>query len=378
MSTQSLRGADYKVEPGLSPSLPHLSRAGLGIFAVVLTCLLFCCSCANSSVPRSKPCVPTDELRNATMLEIDSRGDLYISEAGVENKSARLLKYTLSSKKMCVLLDGYERLYGLEFDESERYLYFADVGNNQVSRYDTQTDKVEVVAGTGEAGFAGDGSPAKVAQLDSPYDIAFDNAAGLIIADTDNNRIRRLDMNTGLINTIAGNGEYAYKGDNGPAITASLARPHNVLPLPNGDLVIGDSWNNRIRVISAGDNTISLLAGNGVRESAGDGGPLENASFMFFGDILVEQDGSILFTEFGGAKIRRINSTNNTIERVAGTGEKGFSGDGGPSIKASLHAPTGIVYDASDRILFMDTYNSRLRMIDPKTAIITTVFSGTQ
>ena len=154
-------------------------------------------------------------------------------------------------------------------------LYIADTGNNRIRKVDS-AGTISTIAGTGERGFGGDGGPAGGAQLDWPYGVATDAAGNLYITDTQNDRIRKVDS-AGTISTIAGTGERGFGGDGGPAVQAQLQSPNGVALDGAGNLYIADTRNNRIRKVdSAG--TISTIAGTGERGFGGDGGPAGGAS----------------------------------------------------------------------------------------------------
>ncbi|MBJ7518331.1 MAG: hypothetical protein JHC84_01430 [Solirubrobacteraceae bacterium] len=230
----------------------------------------------------------------------------------------------------------------------------ADTGNHRLRRV-TPDGIIRTMAGT-TRGFGGDGGPATAAQLDSPRDVAQLIDGSLLVADTGNHRIRRIAPD-GTITTIAGTGTEGAGGDNGPAGAAQLAFPRDVAPLADGGIAIADTGNNRIRRI-APNGTISTLAG-GTAGSGGDGGPAVNAQLNAPSGVTPLTNGALLIADTGNDRIRRITPLG-TIFTVAGD-QAGLSGDGGPASAARLTDPGDVVRTASGGMLIADTANSRVR-----------------
>jgi acetyl esterase/lipase/sugar lactone lactonase YvrE len=251
-------------------------------------------------------------------------------------------------------------------------LYIADAGNHRIRRVDTATGRITTVAGTGEAGFSGDGELATRASLRSPFGVAVGSDEDLYIADTDNQRVRRIDAVTGRISTVAGNGVWDFGGDGGSALEASLARPHRIAVGPGGDVYIADSFNHRIRVVSSSDGTIRTIAGIGTMGSRGDGGPALEAAMTYFGGMVLKGD-RLVFTDLAFHRLRSIDLENGIITTVAGTGQWGFSGDGGPALKARLHLPGAIALAPDGDLVFTDMWNGRVRRIDDGSGSVTTI-----
>jgi hypothetical protein len=327
---------------------------------------------SEAGAPDTGSC-PDVVMRDPAMLEFDPQGNLYIAEL----QGRRILKWDMGTSCLSVVVDGYQRLYGLMFNPGTTAFYFSDVGHNQIRQLDLQSGEVTIVAGNGEAGFSGDGGPARDAALDSPYDIFLDGRGALYIADTDNNRIRKVDLDTGIIETVAGTGEWGYSGNGGDPLLAKLARPHIVTGDGKGGIIIGDSFSHTIRRIAVGHNRIVTIAGTAEDISAGDGGPALEASFRYFGDLIMDGPEALIVSEYQGAKIRRIDFVNGMIERIAGTGEKGLSGDGGPALNAAMHGVTGVALDSERNIYVAEINNGRIRRIDHSTGLITTFLTGT-
>lgn len=254
-------------------------------------------------------------------------------------------------------------------------LFITDRGNARVRRIDTRTGRITTVAGNGEPGYAGDGGPATEARLSYPFGVIADTAGNLFIADTENHVIRRVDATTGRITTVAGNGEPGFAGDNGPAVQARLQRPHNLTLDRDGNLLIGDSENQRIRRVDRHSGRISTLYGNGAQGVSDDGIPAREASFAYFGSLVVDADGNLLIAGWVDNRIRRIDTATGILSTIAGTGEAGFSGNGGPAVSARIHGPYGMALDTGGNVYVAEAENGCVRRIDAVTGTIAT-FAG--
>jgi uncharacterized protein (TIGR03437 family) len=243
-------------------------------------------------------------------------------------------------------------------------VFIADSANNRVIEVSNGTPTV--VAGTGAAGYAGDNGPATNAALSNPRGVALDNAGNLYIADHDNDVVRMVSAG-GIITTVAGNGVQAFGGDNGPAVNAELHHPNGVAVDSAGNLYIADTVNERVRKVANG--VITTIAGTGVETYNGDNVPAVNANLGGPVSIAFDSAGNLYIVEDDNNRIRKVSS--GIITTVAGTGTGGFSGDGGAATQASLCAPWGLTLDASGSIYFGDQCNYRVRKISNGT--ITTV-----
>jgi sugar lactone lactonase YvrE len=238
-------------------------------------------------------------------------------------------------------------------------LFIADSINNRIRRVDS-TGTIRTVAGSATEGFCGDGGPATSACLAWPHSVAVDASGNLFIADHDNARIRRVDT-SGTITTVAGNGTWAYCGDGGPATSACLRYPTGVAVDAAGNVFIADSGNHRIRRVNPA-GTITTVAGNGEYWFCGDGGPATSACLSAPGDVAVDAVGNLYIADEHQNRIRRVD-TAGTIRTIAGSGPAGFCGDGGAATEACLDGPRGVAVDAAGRVFIGDYHNRRVRKV---------------
>ena len=251
-------------------------------------------------------------------------------------------------------------------------LFVTDAHHARIRKIDTAANTITTVAGCGIEGYSGDGGSAVHAQLASPHGSAIDRHGNIYIADLKNDRIRRVDASTGIITTVAGNGEHGYSGDGGPATEAMLASPIAVTASPKGDLYIADHRNSRIRKVDAATSIITTVAGTGELGFHGDGDPATQAAISLPRDVALDADGSLYIADGANNRIRKVEP-HGTITTVAGTDRTEFCGDGGPAHKASLSMPYSIALDRDGNLHVVDTGNYRVRRIDATTNIITTV-----
>ncbi len=257
--------------------------------------------------------------------------------------------------------------------DSAGNLFFSDTNNHCVRRVDAQTGLITNVAGTGQIGERGDGGPAKQARLHEPYGVALDQDRYLYIVDRLNARIRRVDLTTGVITNVAGTGTKGYSGDGGPASQAQLREPNGIALDSKGKLYIADVSDQRIRVVDLKTGLINTLCGNGKRADTGDQGPYREASLNGPRAVAVAPDGSLYICMRGGHGVRRIDFNTGKITRFAGTGKRGYSGDGGPALEATFNGPKELAIDDTGNVLVVDTENQVIRRIDARTGIVTTV-----
>jgi uncharacterized protein (TIGR03437 family) len=232
---------------------------------------------------------------------------------------------------------------------------------------------INLTAGSNMPGFGGDGGPATAALLVDCQGIAIDGAGNLYVADTHDRRIRKINT-AGIISTVAGNGIDNFSGDGGQAINAELGNPEGVAVDAHGNLYIADTGNNRIREVFA-SGIITTVAGSATEGYAGDGGVSTGAQLNGPARVTLDAAGNIYFTDNGNNVVRRVN-TAGIIQTVAGNGQAGFAGDGGPALSAMLSNPIGLTIDALGGILIADTNNLRIRRVDPDGTISTIAGNG--
>jgi uncharacterized protein YjiK len=265
--------------------------------------------------------------------------------------------------------------YGVAVDASGN-LFIADAGNNRIREVNASTGAISTVAGNGTGGFSGDGGAATAAEIDEPFGVAVDANGNLFIADAENNRIREVNLSTGTIATVAGGG--STLGDGGPATLAMLSTPYAVAVDGAGHLFIGDAGNNRIREVALATGTITTVAGNGTGGFSGDGGQATAAEINFPEGIALDTGGDLFIADEGNARVREVNASTGVITTVAGTGTEGYSGDGGPATAAMISYPRSVAVDAMGDLFISDTNNDRIRVVNPFSGVITTaVGNGT-
>jgi len=261
--------------------------------------------------------------------------------------------------------------------DSDGRLFFIE--GSRVRRINPD-DTLTTVAGTGRAGFSGDGGLATSADLNAPQAIAVDSAGDVFIADSLNNRVRRVDPR-GIISTFAGSGEPGFSGDGGRATSAKLSAPTGVAIGFGGAVLIADSGNSRVRAVGA-NGTIMTLAGTGDTGYAGDGGPATAAALNAPQCLAVDANDNLYVADTLNNRVRRI-TVDGTISTVAGTGDQTFSGDGGPATSAGLHLASGplsgggcLAVDAAGDLFIADALNNRVREMSVGGTITTAAGNG--
>jgi sugar lactone lactonase YvrE len=256
-------------------------------------------------------------------------------------------------------------------------LYFAETGNHVIRRVDT-VGNITIIAGTGTQGFSGDLGPATSATLDSPQGLALDTAGNLYIADTHNQRIRKLNLTTGVITTIAGSTS-GFSGDGASATSAQLSLPTALALDSSGNLYIADTGNHRIRKLNLTTSFITTIAGNGTQGYSGNLGPATSAAIDSPTGIALDASSNLYLADTHNHRVREINANTGVITTIAGTGSPGYSGDTAAATAANLALPHGLTSDSAGNLYLADTANHRIRRIDATTGIITTVVgNGTQ
>jgi sugar lactone lactonase YvrE len=263
--------------------------------------------------------------------------------------------------------------FGIEI--GDHALWITTVDDHCIYRCELDGSAVSRIAGTGVSGYSGDGGPAEAATFNWPHEVRADSEENLYVADTRNHVIRRIDAGSGIITTLAGSGDQGFAGDGLSGDRVQFKHPHSVVLDGAGGLLVADTANHRLRRIDLDTGKVQTISGTGRRELPTDGQDAANASL--FGPRSLAVDGeSIWIALREGNSIWRIDRATNRIHHVAGTGKKGYSGDGGPAREATFSGPKGLVMDGQRRLLVVDTENHALRRIDLERDLIETVLGG--
>jgi len=242
-------------------------------------------------------------------------------------------------------------------------LYICDM-ENHVLRKVMRDRIISTVAGTGKRGYAGDGGPARQAELNEPYEIRFDKTGNMYFVEMKNCVVRRVDAKSQIISTIAGNGTAGFSGDDGPATKAALNQPHSIQFDRHGDLYICDIGNHRIRKVNMSSGTISTFAGTDDRTPTPDGAKVQGTPLNGPRAIDFDADGNLWLALREGNAIYKFDLRAGIIHHAAGTGQKGFTGNDGPAKQAALAGPKGLSVAPNGNIYFADTESHTVRMID--------------
>lgn len=264
--------------------------------------------------------------------------------------------------------------YGLVIGP-DRALYICEIDRHVVSRLDLKTRQLTVVAGTaGKSGYAGDGGPATAALLNEPYEVRFDRAGHLYFVEMKNHLIRRVDRRTGIITTVAGGVEPGFTGDGGPARVARFRQPHSIAFDPQGRMLVCDIGNHRVRRIDFASGNISTVAGNGERVATPEGAsfsqttPLNGPRAIDF-----DRGGNLYLVLREGNRVYRVDAKTQQLALLAGTGKKGWTGDGSDARQADLNGPKGVAWSPEGAIYIADTESHTIRRIDLRTRVISTI-----
>lgn len=247
----------------------------------------------------------------------------------------------------------------------DRALYICEVDNHVIRRIAVD-GTISTVAGTGKRGYAGDGGAATNALLNEPYEVRFDNSGNMLFVEMKNHLIRRVDAKIGVISTIAGDGQPGFVGDGGPATKARFSQPHSIQLDALGNLFVCDIGNHRIRRIDARTGVITTFAGTGAKLPTPDGAKFTEVPLHGPRAIDFDREGSLWLALREGNAVLKLDLSAGTIHHIAGTGRKGFTGNGGPAKLATLSGPKGLSIGTDGNVYLADTESHSIRMIDVK------------
>jgi hypothetical protein len=310
-------------------------------------------------------------------LAYDSNGNLYIaatndhvvrvvSPAGVVNTYAGTGAQGFSGDGGAATSAQLDSPTGIAVDSSNN-VYIADTHNNRIREVLASTGAINTIAGTGAAGFGGDGGVATSAVLNYPTAVAVDSAGNVYIADSNNHHIR--EIKSGTISTVAGDGEQFFSGDGGLATAAGLDSPNGVAVDSAFNIYIGDTHNQRVRLVTFTTGIITTLAGTGVKTYTADGVAANTSALARPRGLAIAPNGTLLIADSDNDRVRSVSGGD--IATVAGDGQQGFSGDIGPATAATIDTPRAVAATTSSNAVVSDTENDRVRAVDVNGDLIT-------
>jgi sugar lactone lactonase YvrE len=251
--------------------------------------------------------------------------------------------------------------FSTDFDKDGN-MYIAEMYGNRLCKVDAK-GVLHVVSGDGTKAYGGDGGPSKAAKISGPHNAIVAPNGDVYIADTWNHRVRKIDGKTGVITTVAGSGKKGFSGDGGPAIAADFNETYCVALSPNAEtLYIVDLGNKRVRAMDLKTGVVHTIAGNGVKGIPSDGADAKTSPLNDPRAVCADKIGNVFILERGGSTLRRLDS-NGKLHLLAGTNKPGSGGDGGPSLQASLKGPKFICMDLDDNVLIADSDNHLVRKV---------------
>lgn len=256
-------------------------------------------------------------------------------------------------------------------------LYFCEVDTGRIRRVDVGRNLLSTVAGTGEPGYRPESRRPMETPFSAPHEIRWDSESNLYIVERDNHTVRRIAGRTGLVTTMAGNGEPGFAGDGRQAVLSQLNRPHSIAFDSRGNLLICDIGNQRLRRVDRETGEMSTLSGTGVAAATPDNGPLTGTALMGPRSIDADRNGNAYLVLREGNAVYRLHLNSDRLQRLAGTGEQGYSGDGEDALSARFNGPKGIAHSPTDNSLYVvDTENHVIRRIDLSSGLISTVLGN--
>lgn len=310
-------------------------------------------------------------------IAVDADGNIYIADS--QNFRVRKViaatgnivtiagngSSAFSGDNGAAVLAGLGSPVGMAVDAA-RNLYILTA--SRLRKVSASDGTISTVVGGSVSGFSGDGGPASQAQINGATGLALDTDGNIYIADYANNRVRKVAVSTGIIDTIAGTGQPGFSGDGGAATDAELHGPYGVAVDPNGNVYVADYFNCRIRKVSASNAQIDTIAGNGTCGFAGDDGPATSASINQIFSLALDAQGNLYLADNGNNRVRMINASHGLITTVAGNGTAGLQGDNGPAASAELEAIYSLTIDHSGYLYVLNSAAGLVRAIGPGAA----------
>lgn len=257
-------------------------------------------------------------------------------------------------------------------------LYVCEVGAHVIRRVDLATGATVVVAGSGVRGYAGDGGPAVAAKLNEPYEVRFARDGTMYFVEMQNHVVRRVDAVTGIISTVAGTGVAGFSGDGGAAVAAQLKQPHSIALDDAGTLYICDIGNHRVRAVDLRTGVIRTFAGTGERLATPDGAAITGTPLNGPRALDYDGRGSLYLALREGNALYRMDLQKGVLQHLAGTGKSGYGGDGGPAREALLSGPKGVAVGPDGNVYFADTESHTVRVYLPSEGVVRTVVGDGQ
>ena len=242
-------------------------------------------------------------------------------------------------------------------------LYVCDTMNHVIRKVST-AGTISRVVGSGMAGYSGDGGPAADAKLNEPYEVRFDKKGNMFWVERASHVVRRLDARDQTVSTVAGTGKEGFSGDGGPGVKAALSQPHSIQFDPAGDLYVCDIGNHRVRRVDMKTGIITTFAGTGEQAPTPDGSSIEGTPLNAPRAVDFDREGNMWLALREGNAVYRLDPKSRTIHHIAGTGKKGFTGNGGPARQATLSGPKGLSIAPDGNVYLADTESNSIRMID--------------
>jgi hypothetical protein len=313
------------------------------------------------------------------MVAVDTSGNLYIADG--DNNVVR--KVTASTGIIATVagtgIAGYsgdggpatsaklQHVVGVAVDSSGNLFILCTNGQSVMRKVTASTGIITTVAGTGVDGYNGDGIAATSAQLQGPTSMVVDQFGNIFIAETNGKRIRKVTASTGIISTVTGTGTAGYNGDGIPATSAQLNYPFGVAVDSSGNLYITENTGKRVRKVTASTGLISTIAGTGTASFTGDGGPATSATFSSPLNVALDSFGNIYITDNTDAVVRKVTVSTGIINTVVGNHVAGYLGDGGPATSAELKSPRNVALDNFGNMYISDFSNYRIRAVGQST-----------